>query len=64
MKEKIIEILKEILKPSSIYALIVYLTFAIQSIRGKLDQNLVAYVVVAVVSFYFGKKSIENGGVK
>jgi len=56
--------MKELLKPSSVYALIVYLTFAIQSIRGKLDPNLVAYVVVAVVSFYFGKKTGENGGTK
>ena len=58
------ELIRELLKPSSVYALIVYLTFAIQSVRGKLDQNLVAYVVVAVVSFYFGKKAGENGGQK
>lgn len=54
--------MKELLKPSSVYALIVYLTFAIQSIRGKLDSQLVAYVVISVVSFYFGKKVGENGG--
>jgi len=56
--------INELLKPSSVFALIVYFTFAIQSIRGKLDPQLVAYVVVSVVSFYFGKKAGENGGVK
>ena len=56
--------MRELLKPSSIYALIVYLTFAYLAVRGRIEGRFVCEVVLIVVSFYFGKKAGENGGAK
>ena len=55
------DMLKELCKPSSIYALIVYLTFAILAIRGTIEPRFVCEVVLVVLTFYFGKKAGENG---
>ncbi len=49
--------MKDLLKPSSVYALIVYLTFMILALQGRIEGRFVCEVVLVVVSFYFGKKS-------
>jgi len=62
LAQEIIGIFKELLKPSSIYALIIYGTFAYLALTGKIGADIVANVVLVVVAFYFGKKNSENGG--
>jgi hypothetical protein len=57
------DMLKNLLAPNSVFALIIYLTFAIMSLRGQINANIVENVVIMIVSFYFGKKTAEaNGG--
>ena len=64
MKDKLIEALIELLKPNTIFALIIYGIFAWLSLTGKIEPNMVENAFLIVLSFYFGKKTAEQNGGK
>lgn len=65
------DVLKDLLSSRTIFALIIYGTFALLSIKGKIDANIISNALFALMSYYFGYQSgkstqatQQNGGVK
>jgi hypothetical protein len=57
--------IQELLKPSSIYAFMIYGTFCYLALKGQIASNIVENAFLILLSFYFGRstanKEKENG---
>ena len=59
------DIVRDLFSSRTIFALIMYVTFAYLAISGKIESNVVSNVVFSLMSFYYGMKvGQQNGGVK
>jgi len=60
------EIIKDLFSSRTIFALMMYGTFAYLAISGKIEAIIVSNIVFSLMSFYFGMKVGQqtNGGNK
>ena len=59
------EIVKDLFSSRTIFALIIYATFAYLAIIGKIESVIVSNIVFSLMSFYYGMKvgqQINGGG--
>jgi len=55
----------QLLKPRSLYAGMIYLTFCYLAVVGKIEARFVVEIVMLLMAFYFGfKAGQKTGGVK